>query len=521
MEKKADVLIIGAGIAGLAVGIKLALRFPAAKIILLSKDNPGESNSRYAQGGIAVVMDTLSDSFQQHINDTLLAGDGLCNEDVVEFVVREGPERLNEVMCWGAQFDLQSSGIPALGLEGGHSANRIVHAKDATGFELVKSMLALISTLPNVEMHWNTFVLDLITGEGDKSKRCLGATYTHQSSEWIHSISASFTILATGGVGQVYAVSTNPNIATGDGVAMAYRAGAAVADMQFIQFHPTALNLRQGEAAYLVSEALRGYGAYLCTEDGNRFMFSYDSRGELAPRDVVARAIYTELQKHCVYLDCRHLVAEEVIQQFPNIYQTCLASGINITIDLIPVVPAAHYLCGGIVTDCHARSTIQNLYAVGECARTGLHGANRLASNSLLEALVFAHRCYSNIKLRMPFENPVTFSLNRIHCNQNSVFDQELTNLQKEIKKLMLERAGIVRAISDMQQGLDDIMEMQRRLEHMNKDFCSTGLYYETLNLLTVAQLILQQSLHQTENRGTFFNADLIHKKSLVREIIL
>ncbi|MBX2943555.1 MAG: L-aspartate oxidase [Cyclobacteriaceae bacterium] len=505
-NRHSDVLIIGAGIAGLCLGIKTAQRFPDKKIAILSKDRPGESNTQYAQGGIAVVTDLKNDSFQQHISDTLLAGDGLCNEEVVRSVVKEGPERLKELIAWGTLFDKSSNGLD-LGLEGGHSAHRIIHKKDKTGFHIIDSLLRMIAKFPNVEILWNTLAVDLLIAEDKENSRCIGSTFISHDSRIIRSIQASFTVLATGGIGQVYSVTTNPKIASGDGIAMAYRAGAKIRDMQFVQFHPTAINSSQGDITFLISEALRGFGAYLITSDGNRFMFKYDKRGEMAPRDIVSRAIYKESLHQLVYIDCRHLEKAELIDHFPTIYQKCLSLGLDITCEPVPVLPAAHYLCGGIDTNLCAQTSINRLYAIGECARTGLHGANRLASNSLLEALVFVHHCFQDIETRMyHFVGTVLPSEMLITHKSPS---EKLFTIQSKLKLVMSQKAGIIRTNHGLKMGLDLVRRLSVELELIFLEFGISWILCETRNLLIVANLILEQSLDQKENRGTFYNQDI------------
>ena len=388
-----DFLIIGSGIAGLTTAIKLAEHSPSKNVLIITKADESESNTKYAQGGIAVVIDEVTDSFDKHIEDTLLAGAGLNDRNVVEMVVKEGPNRLKEFINWGAKFDLDKKGDIRLGKEGGHTENRIVHHKDITGFELEQTLLRKVAELDNIKLHQYYFNIDLITEHQldridttrSSSLRCYGAYVFNQHTETIETIVARFTILATGGVGQVYETTTNPNIATGDGIAIAYRAKAKIADMEFVQFHPTALYDPGVSPAFLISEAVRGYGAHLKNKEGNRFVFDYDERGELASRDIVAKAIDSEMKKSgedCVYLDCRHLDLKEFKEHFPNISKKCKSKGVLIEKDMIPVVPAAHYLCGGVDVNLKGQTSLENLYACGEVSRTGLHGANRLASNS-------------------------------------------------------------------------------------------------------------------------------------------
>jgi L-aspartate oxidase len=503
-----DILIVGAGIAGLSAAIKLAGRFPDRNITLISKDKPGESNTRYAQGGLAAVMSAMEDSFEQHIADTLSAGDSRCKREIVELVVREAPDRLREIIALGAPFDCDASGNLSLGLEGGHSAHRIVHAKDGTGSAIMQTLLNKLISLSHVTVLWNTLVVDLQVD----ANACTGITFLSGVDTELQCLQAKFVVLATGGIGQVYPFTTNPLIATGDGIAMAHRAGATIANMAFVQFHPTALSHTNSSIVFLISEALRGFGAHLVTVDGNRFMFAYDPRAELAPRDIVARAIDTELKYQKVFLDCRYLPAESVKKKFPGIYETCLAQGLDITREKIPVMPAAHYACGGIVTNEYAETNIQNLYAIGECSCTGLHGANRLASNSLIEALVFAHRCVDHISKHI--DKAWGLAKVKIHPKGvHEVDESQLRTIQQELKMVMAQSAGIVRQKAEMNQGLAEIENLVQVVEGWVYTSKPNWLLYETQNLLTIGWLILQHARQQTQNSGAHFNLDLQNNK--------
>src|SRR6478672_3684997 len=401
-----DFLVIGSGIAGLSYALKVAEKFPDKKIIILTKTTADETNTKYAQGGVAVVNDPEHDSFDKHIEDTLIAGDGLCNGRIVEIVVKEGPDRVNEVIEWGAKFDKDPDGDYKLGKEGGHSAFRILHHKDITGKEIERALLAAINRSSNIQLINHCFVVDILTQhhlgylvtKSTPDIECYGVYVLNAHNNRIEKILSKITLLATGGNGQVYRTTTNPSIATGDGVAMVYRAKGRIENMEFIQFHPTALYEagKRGQA-FLITEAVRGDGGILRNAGGEAFMERYDERKDLAPRDIVARAIDNEMKitgtEH-VWLDCRHMDMVKFREHFPNITEKCLSIGIDVSKSMIPVAPAAHYSCGGIKTDEWGHSSITNLYACGECSSTGLHGANRLASNSLLEAMVFAHRCY-------------------------------------------------------------------------------------------------------------------------------
>src|SRR5690242_11750971 len=401
---RTDFLVIGSGIAGLTYALKMATHFPGRKITVITKTTADETNTKYAQGGVAGVWDE-NDTFEKHIDDTLIAGDGLCNEHIVEIVVKEGPERIKEMIKYGAEFDKDASGEYALGREGGHSEHRILHHKDVTGNEMERALLEQVKRHANIEFINHCFVVDIITQhhlgylvtKSTTDITCFGVYVLNLRNNKIEKILSPVTMLATGGCGQAYRTTTNPKVATGDGVAMVYRAKGRIENMEFIQFHPTALYEPGVSPSFLITEAVRGDGGILRNKDGEAFMERYDVRRDLAPRDIVARAIDNEMKRagiEHVYLDCRHMDKEKFIHHFPNIYEKCKSIGIDVMHQMIPVAPAAHYSCGGIKTDEWARTNIRNLYACGECASTGLHGANRLASNSLLEAMVFGHRAY-------------------------------------------------------------------------------------------------------------------------------
>ncbi|MDV3309963.1 MAG: L-aspartate oxidase [Cyclobacteriaceae bacterium] len=520
-----DVLIIGSGIAGLSFAIKVARRFPDRTVTVITKSDDSESNTKYAQGGIAVVSDEISDSFEKHIADTLRAGDGLCDPDIVELVVREGPERLDEIITWGIEFDQDASGKLALSREGGHTARRIIHYKDVTGLQIEKGLLRQIELLPNITLLSHHFSIDLITEHHFQRKisrpepgiTCYGAYVMDQRTCRIEKYVARVTLLATGGSGQVYRTTTNPVIATGDGVAMAYRAMARVRDMAYIQFHPTAFYSQDDNPAFLITEAIRGHGAYLRTHDGERFMLRYDDRGELASRDIVAQAIDNELitrGDECVYLDCTHFDKEVLLTEFPNIYSKCLSKGIDITREWIPVVPAAHYQCGGIEVNEYGATSINNLYACGECSRTGLHGANRLASNSLLEAIVFAHRCFLDVEgrledIRIPDNIPDWNAEGTIVPNEQIL----ITHNRKELRDLMSDYVAIVRSNERLKRALKRTRILFEETERMYQSAVLSPQLCELRNLITVAYLITTDSLEKKENKGTFYNIDLVAKK--------
>lgn len=517
---QSDLLIIGSGIAGLTTAIKYAEEKPNKSVIILTKSDANESNTKYAQGGIAVVTND-TDSVEKHVQDTLVAGDGLCEEEVVRVVVSEGPDRLQEIIDWGTNFDKDEHGNYDLGLEGGHTENRVLHHKDITGFEIERSLLKRVAALKNITLYPHYFVIDLITEHQifhkvitlDSEKRCYGAYALDSSTGKIETFVSSNTILATGGAGQVYAYTTNPTIATGDGVAVAFRAKAKVKNMQFVQFHPTALYDPSVSPSFLITEAIRGFGAYLRNKDGERFMFKYDERGEMASRDIVSQSIDKELKisgDDCVYLDCNHLDKDKFYNHFPNIYDKCLTKGISITKDWIPIVPAAHYFCGGIEVDLFGRTNIENLYANGECAYTGLHGANRLASNSLLEALVYSHRIFLDIKDK---ECSLTFDLSSIpewdDKGTNSAKELVvLTHNRKELQRVMSDYLAIFRSDELIEMALSRLEVLHKETEKIYKKTRISPQLYELRNLITVGYLIAEQSVNQKENRGTFYNVN-------------
>lgn len=515
-----DFLIIGSGAAGLTLAIKLGNAFSNKTVTVVTKANRSESNTKYAQGGVAAVFDLEGDSFQKHINDTLIAGDGLCDEAIVELVVTEGPERLRELMDWGANFDIDESGKLSLGKEGGHSEYRVVHHKDSTGNEIERSLLAKLEHYENIRLLPHHFAIDLITEHhfGIKNSEqisCYGAYVMDQVSGKILTIKASNTTLASGGLGRIYGHTTNPAVATGDGIAMAYRAKARIKNMEFIQFHPTALYDGKNDASFLISEAVRGHGAFLRNQAGERFMLHYDARGELASRDIVARAIDSEMKRtgdKCVYLDCTHLDTADFQFHFPQIYNTCAERGFDLSKDWIPVVPAAHYLCGGVEVDAHGRTSIQNLFACGECSHTGLHGANRLASNSLLEALVFAHEIYKCLCTEIPSpltKTPPLWNDNEVvKLNSLEVIVEKTAALQS----LMRNYVGVVRNNKDLQFASDELHKIYLEVEDLYQRYKMNTDLAELRNMVNVAYMIIEQSLARTENRGGYFNEDYSKK---------
>lgn len=513
-------LIIGSGVAGLTFAVKIAEKFPARTVTIVTKGDEDESNTKYAQGGVAVVLDSEEDSFQKHIQDTLIAGDGLCDKTVVEMVIKEGPQRLKELIVWGANFDLDSEGNLELGKEGGHSEYRVVHHKDITGFEVERALLHRVHELSNVTLLSHHFAIDLITehhleNPNPEKLSCYGAYVLDQKTGNILAIQAESTLLASGGIGSVYGHTTNPVIATGDGIAMAYRAKAQIKDMEFIQFHPTALYNAEGGSSFLISEAVRGFGAYLRNRTGYRFMPDYDKRAELASRDIVSQSIDTELKKSGdthVFLDCSHLDIDAFKKHFPNIYDKCMEYHIDIEKDWIPVVPASHYLCGGIVVDKEGKTSINNLFACGECTRTGLHGANRLASNSLLEALVYAHNIFKylslnqskSIHLTIPNWNDEGTSIPKEHIL--------LRHNLKQLQALMRDYVGIVRSNDRLTKATEHLNLIYKEVEELHKKTRVDTSLCELRNMVNVAHLIINQSLERKKNKGGFYNIDNVKK---------
>lgn len=533
-------MVIGSGVAGLTYAIKTAKHFPAKKVTVITKAQADETNTKYAQGGIAGVWDE-KDSFEKHIDDTLIAGDGLCNKNVVEIVVMEGPERIREIINYGARFDKDESGEYSLGKEGGHSENRILHHKDVTGMEIERALLEELKTCPNIELINHCFVVDLITQhhlgflvtKATTDIQCYGIYVLNLLTQQIEKILAPITVLASGGNGQAYRTTTNPKIATGDGVAMVYRAKGRIENMEFIQFHPTALYEPGQSPSFLITEAVRGDGGILRNINGEAFMERYDERKDLAPRDIVARAIDNEMKRagtEHVYLDCRHMDKDKFIHHFPNIYERCKKMGIDVMEQMIPVAPAAHYSCGGIKTDTMGRTSILNLYACGECASTGLHGANRLASNSLLEAMVFGHRAYldtvakvtaweeeEDVKHRWAAQVPDWDAKSTTAPREMILITQSL----KELQQIMSDYVGIVRNDVRLQRASRRLDLLHEETEQLYKNTRISPQLCELRNLITVGYLIVKGAEFRKESRGLHYNTDHPEKSALLQNIIL
>lgn len=529
-----DFLVIGSGIAGITYALKVAKEFPEKKVLIITKAQADETNTKYAQGGIAGVMDFEKDSFEKHIEDTIIAGDGLCNPRVVDIVVKEGVDRIAELIKWGARFDKESDGDYKLGKEGGHSEFRILHHKDVTGKEMERALLEEIGEFSNITLIKHCFVLDLITQhhlgylvtKGTPDVECYGVYVLNRQSNKVEKILAKITLLATGGNGQVYRSTTNPQIATGDGIAMLHRAKGRIENMEFIQFHPTALyEPGVGGQAFLITEAVRGDGGILRNNRGDAFMEKYDGRKDLAPRDIVARAIDNEMKiagTENVFLDVTHMNKQKFIEHFPNIYEKCVSVGIDITKQYIPVSPAAHYSCGGIKTDEWGRTSIRNLYACGECASTGLHGANRLASNSLLEAMVFGHRCASDASTRI---NALTFRENIPDWNSAGTTKPKemilITQSLKELQLLMSDYVGIVRTNVRLARAMKRLDLLWEETEALYQSTMLSPQLCELRNMITVGYLIVKCAQLRKESRGLHYNTDYPGRSAMVENIVL
>jgi L-aspartate oxidase len=515
---QSTVLVIGSGVAGLTYALKTAA---FATVTLITKKQDTESNTNYAQGGIAAVW-AADDAPELHVEDTLTAGAGLCHRDAVEQMVREGPARVRELIEWGAHFSTE--GAPSetphlqLGREGGHSRNRIIHAKDRTGREVERTLIAAVQAHPNIRIYEHHAAVDLIVEDRPAGLTCLGATVLDTRDGEVKTVLADATVLATGGAGEVYLHTTNPAIATGDGVAMAYRAGVRVANMEFIQFHPTTLFHPQAHS-FLVSEAVRGEGGILRLRDGTSFMEAYHPLASLAPRDIVARAIDNELKRSgddYVLLDVTHLEPTFIRERFPHIYQQCLQFGLDITREPIPIVPAAHYSCGGVLTDLEARTSVYRLYAVGEVACTGVHGANRLASNSLLEALVFADHAAADTQDLLardgsagaPTHPDAWVEANDPARQANDVSPEFVAQMRLLIQTLMWTHVGIVRSDHRLKQALREVEILRSAVDNLFTSSRVTVELLELRSIIHVAWQIIACAIQRKESRGLHYNVD-------------
>ncbi len=516
MEKRVDFLVIGSGLGGLSYALKVA---PYGKVCLITKSELDETSTRYAQGGIAAVTND-SDSYDKHVEDTLVAGDGLCNEEVVRMVVHEAPAQISELIRWGTEFDKESNGNYDLAREGGHSEHRILHHKDSTGAEIQRALSRQVKNHPNIEVLERHFAVDLITQHhlGKLVKRhltdieCYGAYVLDLATGEIHTFLSRITLLATGGTGNLYSTTTNPRIATGDGIAMVYRAKGIMENLEFVQFHPTSLYNPEESPSFLITEAMRGFGGILRNQSGKTFMEKYDERGSLAPRDIVARAIDNEMKIHgddFVYLDCTHLEPEALKKHFPNINAKCLTLGIDITKDMIPVVPAAHYMCGGVKVDMNGMSWIKRLYAVGEVASTGLHGANRLASNSLIEAIVYADRAAGQAveqakNLSIQEGIPPWDDSGTTHPEEMVLITQNM----KEVQQIMSNYVGIVRSNLRLERALVRLEIIFKETEELYKKSKLSKKICELRNLINVGYLVIKMAQARRESRGLHYNVD-------------
>ncbi len=515
---RTDVLIIGSGIAGLFAALKIS---EYADVIIATKKNKSESNTNYAQGGIASVMD-IHDSFEKHIEDTLIAGAGLCDNNAVEITVTEGPDRIYDLVDIGTKFT-KKHGKFDLAKEGGHSIARILHAKDLTGKEIERALIDAVNEKSNIRILENAVAIDLITEHNVmqlknktlSNRNCWGAYILDCETDRVFKVSSKATVIATGGLGQVYLHTTNPHIATGDGFAMAYRAGAKMGNMEFVQFHPTSLFKQDSQKdnnapSFLISEAVRGFGAKLRLVNGETFMENYDSRLELAPRDIVARAIDNELKRSgsdFVYLDITMKKREEIIEHFPHIYESCLKFGIDITREFIPVVPAAHYACGGIVVDDYSRTSLHGLYACGEVSMTGLHGANRLASNSLLEAVVYAYRAATDLKEFISNYNQLIPDIPDWDDSGTLTTDEKIliTHSSREVKEIMWNYVGIVRSDLRLERAKKRIHTLFEETETFYK---KTKIFEEILelrNIIACSHIIIKSANTRKESRGLHY----------------
>ena len=517
VEHTCDLLVIGSGAAGLSLALNIA---NSCSVIVLSKSDINEGSTRYAQGGIAAVFDD-NDSIESHIQDTLQAGAGLCDTDVVRFTAQNAKESMQWLIAKGVPFDQEQSedGQAKFHLtrEGGHSHRRILHAADATGAAVQNTLSDIVKQHPNIHLFERYNAIDLI--KTDKSdNHCVGAYVWNRKKETVEVIRATYIALATGGGSKVYQYTSNPDVSSGDGIAMAWRAGCDIANMEFNQFHPTCL-YHPDAGNFLISEALRGEGAFLCHADGTKFMHKFDKQADLAPRDIVARAIDFEMKRlgaDCMYLDISHKPSDFIVKHFPNIYRKCRSLGIDITRQAIPVVPAAHYTCGGVATNLQARTNLDNVYAIGEVAYTGLHGANRMASNSLLECIVFAHACANDI---IKAKHVDVIKMHEDNANvaikpwdESRVIDSDeaviIQHNWHELRLFMWDYVGIVRSNKRLERARRRITLLQQEIDEYYSNFKVSNNMLELRNLLCVAQLIVTCAIARKESRGLHYNLD-------------
>ncbi len=524
MSKSYDVIVVGSGIAGLSFALKVAEA--GHRVAIITKKNSAESNTNYAQGGIAAVT-SQTDDVEMHVADTLDAGDGLCDENAVREILKDGAAGIEELARRGVAFTQLNDGRVSLGKEGGHSKRRILHVQDVTGKAIEEALVHGTETSPNIDIYEHHFAVELITvsklaklGQTvpPQEDRVLGLYALDTQSEQVETFTAGAVLLATGGIGQVYQYTTNPFIATGDGIAMAYRAGVEVRNMEFIQFHPTAFYTK-GSDRFLISEAVRGEGAILRNLDGEAFMERYDKRKDLAPRDIVARAIDSEMKKsgaRHVWLDVRGIKLKELHERFPNIYDHCAKHGIRLEKDMIPVVPAAHYLCGGVKTNLSSETSLPGLYACGEVACTGLHGANRLASNSLLEAVVMANRGASAVADYLAQKKPEPIELPDWVDGDVRDSDERVVLLHNwdEVKRTMWDYVGIVRTTKRLERARTRIQTLEREINEYYWNFKVDESLLELRNMILVAALVVDCALQRKESRGLHYTLDYPEKSA-------
>jgi len=523
MNKQVDFLVIGSGLAGLLFALKASA---FGKVCIVTKSNIDEGNTRYAQGGIASVT-YEPDNYQKHIEDTVSCGDGLCDNEVVKMVVEDAPKCIAELIELGTNFDKTNKGTYDLAREGGHTEHRILHYKDKTGLEIERALVEQVRNNSNIEVLEHHFAIDIITQHHlgyivtrqQQDVTCFGAYVLNTKDKKIYTFLSKVTFMATGGIGNIYQTTTNPLVATGDGISMVYRAKGAVDNMEFVQFHPTSFYNPGERPSFLITEAMRGFGAILRLPDGSEFMQKYDQRQSLAPRDIVARAIDNEMKINAydfVYLDATHLDKQGLLSHFPTIYEKCKQFGVDITKDMIPVVPAAHYLCGGIKVDILGRTTINRLYAAGECTSTGLHGANRLASNSLLEAAVYANRAIEHAKTEFKQYSINTFippwnDEGTTHPEEMILITQEF----KELQGIMTNYVGIVRSNLRLNRALDRLETLYRETEVLyNKSKVSVKIC-ELRNAINIGYLIIKMAKRRKESRGLHYMIDHLQRKEL------